>query len=242
MKKHSLILGLTALALAGSTFAFADDKPKPEDAIKDKTKEVKKDVEKKIDDTKKNAEKKLEKAAGKIAVGEVAPNFTLKDTSGKEHSLADLTKEGKIVVIQWFNPGCPFVKKHYGKKGSTFNDMYTSYKDKNVVILGINSGAKGKEGAGLENSQTAVKDWKIEYPILIDESGTVGKLYDAKRTPEMFIVGKDGKIAYHGAIDDDKGADAPGKVNYVTKALDELLAGQTVTKAETQPYGCTVKY
>lgn len=243
MKKNALLLGLTAatLALAGSTFAWADDKPK--DTVKEVQKEVKKDAEKKVDNVKKNAEKKLEKGEKKgVTVGDMAPNFTLKDTAGKEHTLADLTKEGKIVVIQWFNPECPFVVKHYGKKGNTFNDMHAKYKDKNVVILGINSGAEGKQGAGLEKNQTALKDWKIEYPILMDMSGAVGKQYDAKRTPEMFIVGKDGKIAYHGAIDDDRGADAPGKVNHVAVALDQILAGETVTKAETQPYGCSVKY
>jgi peroxiredoxin len=243
MKKNALLLGLTAatLALAGSTFAWADDKPK------DTTKEVQKEVQKeakKYDDKQKNTEKKADKGteSKSISVGDAAPNFTLNDTSGKSHTLADLTKEGKIVVIQWFNPECPFVVKHYGKKGNTFNDLHAKYKDKNVVFIGINSGAEGKQGAGLDKNQTAVKDWKIEYPILMDMNGAVGKQYNAKRTPEMFIVGKDGKIAYHGAIDDDRGADAPGKVNYVTAALDQILAGETVTKAETQPYGCSVKY
>lgn len=244
MKKNALLLGLAAatLALAGSTIAWADDKPK--ETIKQVESDVKKGVEKKVEEGKKNVEKKVEKADAKqaVSVGDMAPNFKLKDTAGKEHSLADLTKEGKIVVIQWFNPECPFVVKHYGKKGNTFNDMHAQYKDKNVVILGINSGAEGKQGAGLEKNQTAVKDWKIEYPILMDMNGAVGKQYNAKRTPEMFIVGKDGKIAYHGAIDDDRGADAPGKVNYVAAALDQILAGETVTKAETQPYGCSVKY
>jgi peroxiredoxin len=246
MKKNTLVMGLAAatLALAGSAIAWADDKPKVPDSIKDQTKEVQKEAEKQIDKTKKDVEKNMDKADKKgVKVGEAAPSFTLKDTAGKEHALADLTKGGdKIVVIQWFNPECPFVVKHYGKAGNTFNDLYTKYKDKGVVFLGINSGAEGKQGAGLEKNQKFVKDWKIEYPILMDMSGTVGKQYDAKRTPEMFIIGKDGKVAYHGAIDDDSKTEKPGSTNYVAKALDELLAGQTVTKAETQPYGCSVKY
>jgi peroxiredoxin len=248
MKKNALLMGLTAatLALAGSTFAWADDKPKEQ--IKEVQKQAEKEVKKQVDDTKKNMEKKLEKKDDKVAekkgvaIGEMAPNFTLKDTNGKEHTLADFTKDGKIVVLQWFNPECPFVVKHYGKAGNTFNDLYANYNDKGVVIIGINSGAEGKQGAGLDKNQTYVKDWKIQYPILMDMNGAVGKQYDAKRTPEMFIIGKDGKVAYHGAIDNDRGTDKPGSENFVAKALDQIIAGQTVTNAETQPYGCSVKY
>ncbi len=180
-------------------------------------------------------------AAKTPTAGDAAPDFTLKGLDGKEVTLSALTKEGKIVVIQWFNPDCPFVVKHYEKGGNTFNDMHAKYSGRNVVLLGINSGAAGKQGAGKERNEKAVKDWKIAYPILLDESGKVGQAYGAKRTPEMFIVTPDGKIAYHGAIDDDRG-NGVGKNNYVTKALDEILAKTNVTTAKTEPYGCSVKY
>jgi peroxiredoxin len=205
MKKTSLIVGLAAamLALAGTTFvAIADDKPKTDtltETVKGKAKQAEKDAKdtaKKVTDE--ATEKAKEKAKAEIkplAIGDAAPAFVLKDTAGKEVSLAELTKnKDKIVVVQWFNPGCPFVVKHYGKKGNTFNDMYTKYKDKGVIFLGINSGAEGKQGAGLETNAAAVKDWKIEYPILLDETGVVGKSYNAKRTPEMFIIAKDGTM------------------------------------------------
>lgn len=182
-------------------------------------------------------------AAGEsVAIGDTAPDFSLPDLDGKTHTLKQYIEDGKIVVLQWFNPDCPFVVKHYGSQGNTFNQMQAQYKDKGVVLLAINSGAPGKQGAGVERNAKAKKDWNIQYPILLDEAGTAGKAYGAKNTPAMYIIGKDGKLAYMGAIDDNRGADGPGKVNYVTKALDEMLAGKPVTNAETRPYGCSVKY
>ncbi|MBX3389032.1 MAG: thioredoxin family protein [Phycisphaeraceae bacterium] len=172
-------------------------------------------------------------------VGSMAPAFTLIDTDGKTVNLSDFS--GKIVVLQWFNPGCPYVKKHYESGANTFNDLNKKYSEQGVVFLAINSGAAGKEGAGKDTNASAKKDWKIEYPILLDETGSVGKMYGAKRTPEMYIINKDGTLAYHGAIDDEPGKGV-GKTNYVAKALDEILAGSKVTTTETKPYGCTVKY
>ncbi|MBS0191239.1 MAG: thioredoxin family protein [Phycisphaerales bacterium] len=185
-------------------------------------------------------DKDAKKTEAVAKVGSLAPPFTLTDTDGKTVNLSDYA--GKVVVIQWFNPGCPFVKKHYENGANTFNKLNKDYSEKGVIFLAINSGAAGKEGAGKEANASAKKDWKIEYSILIDETGKVGKLYGAKHTPEMFIVNKDGTIAYHGAIDDDSGMKGPGKTNYVAKALDEILAGKKVSTSETKPYGCTVKY
>ncbi|MGH7243905.1 MAG: thioredoxin family protein [Phycisphaerales bacterium] len=179
------------------------------------------------------------KTEGAAKVGSIAPAFTLTDIDGKTVNLSDFT--GKVVVIQWFNPGCPFVKKHYENGANTFNDLNKKYGSQGVVFVAINSGAAGKEGAGKDANASARKDWKIEYPILLDESGKVGKLYGAKHTPEMYIVNKDGTLAYHGAIDDEPGKNV-GKTNYVAKALDEILAGKKVTTTETKPYGCNVKY
>jgi peroxiredoxin len=238
----TLALGTTAMAQSTAPAEKPAEAPKQQtdDHAKDKPKHAdgehkdgkKKDGEKKADDSKK---------AAKLDIGSAAPDFTLTDTEGKEHKLSDLTKAGKTVVLQWFNPGCPFVVKHYGEK-KTFNDLAAKWKDKDVVFIAINSGAEGKEGAGKDASAKAKADWKIEYPILIDSKGVVGKAYGAKRTPEMFVIGKDGTIKYHGAIDNDDKADKPGTTNYVDAALSDLAAGKPVTTATTKPYGCSVKY
>ena len=175
-------------------------------------------------------------------VGEKAPDFTLTDIKGKEHTLSEYTGQGKIVVLEWFNPGCPFVKKHYRPDTMTMNRLSDKYRDQNVVWLLINSGAPGKQGAGLDVNRQAARQWKIKDPILLDESGKVGHLYGSHNTPTMYIVDADGTLAYHGAIDDDRGARDAGKTNYVDLALTQILAGETVATAETRAYGCGVKY
>jgi len=180
--------------------------------------------------------------AGDVKVGDKAPDFTITDTDGKSHNLAELNKSGKIVVLQWFNSECPYVVKHYGDAGNTFNDIQKNYASKGVVLIAVNSGGKGKAGTGKELNQKVKETWKMAYPIVLDESGEIGRAYGAKNTPAMYIVNKDGIVAYTGAIDDDKGSEKPGKTNYVTKALDQLIAGETVTTSETKPYGCGVKY
>ena len=191
--------------------------------------------------TQDKGEKKEKKAEG-LKIGDAAPDFTVTDTDGKTHKLSDLTKQGKIVVLQWFNAECPYVQKHYGDAGSTFNDIVKNYESKGVVLIAINSNAKGKPGSGKETNMKAKDKWNMAYPIGLDESGEIGMAYGAKNTPAMYIIDKNGTLAYQGAIDDDKGGDKPGKTNYVTKALHQLLAGETVTTAETKPYGCGVKY
>ncbi|MDX2147812.1 MAG: thioredoxin family protein [Planctomycetota bacterium] len=189
---------------------------------------------------KKEKKEKKDKDA-KIYPGATAPEFAIKDTEGNEHKLADLTKDGKVVVLQWFNADCPYVVKHY-KTTKTFNDLYANYKDKGVVFFGINSSKPGAGGQGQERNAKAKTDWTIPYPILLDESGTTGKAYGAQNTPFMVVIDKDGKVAYMGAIDDDNDRNNLGKTNYVAKALDEVLAGKPVTTAETKPYGCGIRY
>ncbi|MEM7621814.1 MAG: thioredoxin family protein [Planctomycetota bacterium] len=179
-----------------------------------------------------------------VDVGSKAPNFTLVDIEGASHTLSEYVEDGKIVVLEWYNPGCPFVKKHYAKADSrTMNTVHKEFKDDGVVWLRINSGAPGKQGHGLEMNKKMAKEWDLTGPVLVDESGKVGKMFGAKRTPEMFIVGPDGKVHYHGAIDDNKSAKLKGgEKNFVRQALREILAGETVTNAQTKPYGCSVKY
>ena len=177
-------------------------------------------------------------AAATASVGHAAPNFTLTDTDGKTHTLADL--KGKTVVLEWFNPGCPFVVRHYQAK--TSENTFNEFKDQGVVWIAINSGAPGMEGAGLEMSKKMKAEWAIPFPVAIDESGEVGHLFGAKTTPHMFVINKDGVITYAGAIDSDPTGKATDVTNYVANALRQTLAGETVTEASTKPYGCSVKY
>ncbi|HKQ47332.1 MAG TPA: thioredoxin family protein [Phycisphaerae bacterium] len=174
-------------------------------------------------------------------VGELAPDFVLKDTDGKSHRLSDYTKQGKIVVLQWFNPECPFIKLHHEKQ-PTMADLQKSFKDKGVVILSINSTHSGHANYGKDAE--AKKNWKIDWPILIDADGKVGHLYGAKTTPHMFVIDKDGKLRYAGAMDNDPRNEksATDKKNYVRQALASIIDGEKVETPETKPYGCSVKY
>jgi peroxiredoxin len=175
----------------------------------------------------------------KAEIGKTAPGFTLTDLDGRQHRLSDY--RGKVVVLEWFNPDCPFVKKHHERTRS-MAETYTSASEMGAVWLAINSGAPGKQGHGLERNKLAKEDYGIEYPILLDESGKVGKAYDAKTTPHMYIIDSNGTLVYRGAIDSTRDAQNLGETNYVRKALEELSGGDQVSAKETQSYGCSVKY
>jgi peroxiredoxin len=170
-----------------------------------------------------------------VSVGDAAPAFTLADTAGNEVSLSDF--EGKIVVLEWLNPDCPFVQRHY--KAGTMKNLATTYDGRGVVWLTINSTNYMDAAANAKFKA----DNDLPYTILVDQSGEVGHLYDAKTTPHMYIIDGTGTLIYIGAIDDDpRGNKSEPAVNYVAASLDEVLAGNTVTTAETKPYGCSVKY
>jgi len=180
---------------------------------------------------------KTEKKSDKLEVGKKAPEFSLPDTDGKEHTLA--SSAGKVVVLTWFNADCPYVVKHF-EANKTFTDMNKKYGDK-VTFFAINSNAPGKAGSGKDRNVKAKKDWSINFPILLDESGETGKAYNSHNTPYTVVIAADGTVAYTGAPDDDR-SETLGKTNYVAKAIDELLAGKPVTTKTTAPYGCAVKY
>ena len=175
--------------------------------------------------------------------GSVAPDFSLTDTAGKAHSLAAL--KGKYVVLEWFNPGCPFVKKHYGS--GNMQKLQQEYTGKGVAWLTIDSGAPGLEGSlTAEEGTKAIADLKIHSTaLLLDGEGKVGHLYGAKNTPDMVVINPEGKVIYDGAIDSKATAD-PGDIasatNYVKAALDEAMAGKPVSVPSARPYGCSVKY
>jgi peroxiredoxin len=183
------------------------------------------------------------KAPQGVAIGQAAPDFTLKDMKGKEHRLSDYTRQGKIVVLYWWSPDCPYVVKHYPREGiATTNKLVEDFKDKDVVFLAINSAHTGHGYGNRARVQERMEEWKVKYPILVDAEGTIGKQYDAKRTPEMYVICKGGMLRYHGALDNDSSARGIGSLNYVRQALDEILAGSEVSVPTTRAYGCTIKY
>ena len=176
-------------------------------------------------------------------VGSAAPDFSLPDAKGETHSLSQY--KGKYVVLEWFNPECPFVKKHYGS--DNMQKLQKEYTDKGVVWLTIDSNAPGTEGnLTPEQAQKIATSWKTQQTaLLLDPDGKVGRAYGAKNTPNMVIINPEGKIAYEGAIDSKatpNPADIPSSTNYVKAALDESLAGKAVSTPQTKPYGCSVKY
>lgn len=175
-------------------------------------------------------------------LGKPAPAFELKDINGKTVKLSDY--RGKTVVLEWFNPGCPFVKYAHGEGPLKEADKRPGAGRADVVWLAINSSAQGKQGNGVEVNKQAGTEWKMTYPLLIDESGAVGRKYDAKTTPHMYVIDAGGKLVYRGALDNaplGRSKDAQA-VNYVQAALDDLAAGRPVRTPETQAYGCSVKY
>jgi peroxiredoxin len=170
-----------------------------------------------------------------------APDFTLKDLDGKEVQLSKLIEKGKIVVLEWFNYDCPFVKDHYAAEKNTMGKLAEKYKDKDVVWLTINS----TNYATAETTKAWAEKNGVKQTILIDSDGKVGKSYQAKTTPHLFVIDTSGKIVYDGAIDNapmGKTSEGKEKVNYVDQALTELLADKAITTPKTRPYGCSVKY
>lgn len=182
-------------------------------------------------------------AQAAVQVGSPAPEFSGKNAEGKTVSLADY--KGKIVVLEWNNPECPFVRKHYGNEN--IQKLQKEYTDKGVVWLTINSSAKGKQGyfEGDALKAEVVKQGIHSTAYIADATGQIGHLYGAKNTPSFFIIGKDGNVAYSGAIDSIAStdpADIAKAEPYVKEALDALLVDQPVKNATTHPYGCGVKY
>lgn len=186
----------------------------------------------------------------KAELGKPAPDFTLTEVGGKSFTLSAF--KGKTVVLEWFNPDCPFVR--YARGEGELKTMASKLMGEDLIWLSINSSAPGKQGHGVERNRVALEEYKIQNPLLLDETGTVGKSYGAEKTPHLFIVGKDGNLIYRGSVDN-----APiGKVdvdrprlpdskegelvNYVGAALDDYNAARALRLPETPVYGCSVKY
>jgi peroxiredoxin len=176
-------------------------------------------------------------------VGKAAPNFSLPDTNGKTHSLAAL--KGKYVVLEWYQPDCPFVRKHY--RSGNMQALQKEYTAKGVTWLSIDSSAPGEEGnyPASKLNEISAQDSAARTALLLDPSGEVGRLYGAKTTPDMYVIDPSGILVYKGAIDNKRStdlADVKTATNYVKVALEAVMAGKTVATTATQPYGCSVKY
>jgi len=174
------------------------------------------------------------------AVGDTAPAFTLKCVCGTNHSLAEF--KGKIVVLEWTNPGCPVVQRHY--KDGLMPAAQKAAREKGVVWLAVNSTDPGhgnyREPADLKTTYTG---WQAAYAAqLMDADGATGQAYGAKTTPHIIIIDAQGKIAYNGAIDDDTNGSKTDRTNYALAAVDALLGGNSIAVTTTKPYGCSVKY
>ena len=166
-------------------------------------------------------------------IGSAAPDFSLVDEDGKAHKLSDY--KGKMVVLEWTNPDCPYVQRHY--RADTMEALSAHF-DKQVVWFAVNSTR--------DNTPGDTKAWKsdqgFQYATLQDAEGTVGHLYGAKTTPDMFVIDADGLLRYSGAIDDDPRGNVDAPKNYVKTAIQAVLAANDPDPSETRPYGCSVKY
>lgn len=185
-------------------------------------------------------DKEKEKAEP-VDVGAMAPDFTLVDTEGNEHTLSAYLEEEKIVVLEWFNPNCPFVKKHH-KKFNSMAETYQNFEEKNVVWLAVNSGGPGKEGHGVEKNQKAIEEYGIAYPVLMDEKGEVGRMYGAKTTPHLYVISAEGMLLYRGPLDEKPSPSELGDENYVIQIVTQILAGEEIDPEDKKSYGCSVKY
>jgi peroxiredoxin len=176
-------------------------------------------------------------------VGAAAPDFTATDSHGQSHALAQY--RGKYVVLEWHNQGCPYTRKHY--VSGNMQALQKEWTTKGVAWFTVISSAPGEQGYVTDTEENAYVAQVHADPtaVLMDPAGKLGRLYDAKTTPEMYVIDPSGKLIYEGAIDNRPTPDVDdirGADNYVTDALEEAMAGKPIATAYTRPYGCSVKY
>ena len=176
-------------------------------------------------------------------VGAPAPDFTATDTNGQVHKLSEY--QGKFVVLEWTNRGCPYTQKHYNS--GNMQRLQREWTGRGVAWLTVISSAPGKQGYVTASEENAYLKQANAAPtaVLLDPAGTLGHLYDAKTTPHIFIINLKGALIYNGAIDDRPTtdlADVNGAKNYVSIALEEATSGKPVSNPTSRPYGCSVKY
>ncbi len=182
-------------------------------------------------------------SAWALKPGEQAPDFKGTDSNGRTETLSQY--RGRFVVLEWANKGCPYEQKHYNS--GNMEKLQRQWTGKGVVWLSVLSSAPGQQGNVTSTEENAYLSQTHAAPTaaILDPSGQIGRLYEAKTTPHMFVIDPQGKVVYEGAIDDAPSTD-PSTVNaahnYVSAALTESIAGKPVTTAVTRPYGCSVKY
>lgn len=184
-------------------------------------------------------------AAPAAEPGSTAPDFTGTTTTGEEISLSDF--EGQTVILEWTNDGCPFVQKHYAAPPQNMQSLQSRADEDDIVWLQIISSAPGKQGHVDAEGAEAINTGRDATPthVILDPSGDIGRLYEAKTTPHMFVIEPGSEIAYAGAIDSiptSRVEDIEAAENYVTAALDLMAAGEPVQTSWAKPYGCSVKY
>ncbi len=182
-------------------------------------------------------------ASAALTTGEKAPNFTGTDDTGASHQLSDF--KGKYVVLEWLNHGCPFVKKHYNS--GNMQALQKELTEQGVIWLGIVSSKEGAQGymTAQKSTKTRADKDKSATAILLDKDGTIGRLYGAVATPEMFVIDPEGILIYQGAIDSissTRESDIPKATNYVLAAYNAHVNGDPIAKTDTKPYGCSIKY
>ena len=173
-----------------------------------------------------------------LDIGADAPDFTFEASTGKAHRLSDY--KGKFIVLEWSNYNCPFVKKHYGS--GNMQKLQKTYTEKGVIWLTVNSN-KGVSKESVEKGNSQYKHVGTAY--LLDESGSVGKSFEARTTPHIFILDKTGKLIYKGAVDSiasHKAEDIDKATNYIAAVLEAAAKGKVIEKSSTKPYGCGIKY
>lgn len=183
-------------------------------------------------------------ALAEVATGDKIPDMTVTDSNGETHNLSDF--EGKTLILEWTNEGCPYVQKHYGSDNMQ-NLQKSATADGDTVWLTVISSAPGKQGyEDGPGANELMAEWDAApTAVILDPEGDMGKAFNAKTTPHMYIVKPDQTLVYQGAIDDNRSsnpATIEGAENYVSSALADLEAGRPVATAETAPYGCSVKY
>lgn len=175
-----------------------------------------------------------------VEAGKPAPNFTFNDLSGKAHQLSNF--RGKVVIMEWLNPGCPYILRHY--RSGNLPALQAKAAAEGAVWLQVNSSAMG-DLVPARSAEWQKKQGAIATAYIRDESGSLGRLYGAQTTPHFYVISGDGTLVYHGAIDDQPNASLPMTLsahNYVAAALAALKAGKPVDQSTTKPYGCGVKY
>ncbi len=173
-------------------------------------------------------------------VGQPAPDFTLPSVGGEPFTLS--AQKGKTVVLEWFNPDCPFVK--YAYEEGPIPKLAKHWTEQGVVWAAVNSGAPGKQGTGKERNAKAKADWSIPGPVLLDESGDVGRQFEAKTTPQIVVINPDGVLVYNGALDNAPRGDSRGAAftNHTEAVLEQVTRDGTAPYGRQKPYGCSVKY